>query len=102
MNIRVNFFSTPYMKRCAGWPSLLEQIKVQVGSMDELPCYTKTADGFLRMVMIALMKRSTKIIAVKMVWYQKDYMNLWLLFQQKLQLRSIALTKHLGGLKDMK
>ncbi|KAF7816214.1 Structure-specific endonuclease subunit SLX1 [Senna tora] len=45
MNITVNFFSTKYMKHSAGCPSLPEHMKVQIGSMDELPCYTESFDG---------------------------------------------------------
>lgn len=39
LNLTVNLFSTKYMKHSAGCPSLPEQMKVQVCSMDELPCY---------------------------------------------------------------
>ncbi|XP_061364861.1 uncharacterized protein LOC133308268 [Gastrolobium bilobum] len=45
MNITVNFFSTKYMKHCAGCPSLPEHMKIEIGSMDELPCYTERVDG---------------------------------------------------------
>lgn len=45
MNITVNFFSTKYMKHCAGCPILPEHMKVEIGSMDELPCYTERVDG---------------------------------------------------------
>lgn len=40
LNLTVNYFSTKYMKLAAGCPSLPEQMRVQFGSMDELPCYT--------------------------------------------------------------
>ncbi|CAL0334744.1 unnamed protein product [Lupinus luteus] len=45
MNITVNFFSTKYMNHCAGCPTLPGHMKVKIGSMDELPCYTEGADG---------------------------------------------------------
>ncbi|XP_043724131.1 structure-specific endonuclease subunit slx1-like [Telopea speciosissima] len=38
-NLTVNFFSTKYMKHSAGCPSLPMHMKVQVCSMNELPCY---------------------------------------------------------------
>ena len=41
MNITVNFFSTKYTTHSAGCPSLPEHMKVQVCSMDELPCYAE-------------------------------------------------------------
>ncbi|KAF8397019.1 hypothetical protein HHK36_018657 [Tetracentron sinense] len=41
LNLTVNFFSTKYTKHSAGCPSLPEQMKVQVCSMEELPCYTE-------------------------------------------------------------
>uniref|UniRef100_A0A2N9G006 Uncharacterized protein n=1 Tax=Fagus sylvatica TaxID=28930 RepID=A0A2N9G006_FAGSY len=41
LNITVNYFSTKYTKHSAGCPSLPEHMKVQVCSMDELPCYTE-------------------------------------------------------------
>ncbi|KAK7845517.1 structure-specific endonuclease subunit slx1 [Quercus suber] len=41
LNITVNFFSTKYTTHSAGCPSLPEHMKVQVCSMDELPCYTE-------------------------------------------------------------
>ncbi|XWS71932.1 hypothetical protein CRYUN_Cryun03dG0181000 [Craigia yunnanensis] len=37
----INYFSTKYTKHSACCPSLPEQMKVQVCSMDELPCYTE-------------------------------------------------------------
>ncbi|KAJ7964301.1 Structure-specific endonuclease subunit SLX1-like [Quillaja saponaria] len=40
INITVNFFSTKFTKHAAGCPSLPQHMKVQVCSMDELPCYT--------------------------------------------------------------
>ncbi|XP_027178891.1 uncharacterized protein LOC113777869 [Coffea eugenioides] len=40
LNLRVNYFSTKYMTLTSGCPSLPEQMRVQFGSMDELPCYT--------------------------------------------------------------
>ncbi|RDX80672.1 Structure-specific endonuclease subunit SLX1 [Mucuna pruriens] len=45
MNITVNFFSTKYMKHCAGCPSLPEHMKIKIGSLDELPCYGEKVDG---------------------------------------------------------
>ncbi|KAG4974643.1 hypothetical protein AAZX31_11G186900 [Glycine max] len=45
MNITVNFFSTKYMKHCAGCPSLPVHMKTKFGSLDELPCYNKGIDG---------------------------------------------------------
>ncbi|XP_043707464.1 structure-specific endonuclease subunit slx1-like [Telopea speciosissima] len=39
LNLTVNFFSTKYLTHSAGWPSLPVHMKVQVCSMDELPCY---------------------------------------------------------------
>ncbi|KAE9598904.1 hypothetical protein Lal_00022685 [Lupinus albus] len=45
MNITVNFFSTKYMNHCAGCPTLPGHMKVKIGSMDELPCYTESANG---------------------------------------------------------
>jgi len=47
MNMTVNFFSTKYMKHCAGCPNLPEHMTVEIGSMDELPCYTERIDGLL-------------------------------------------------------
>ncbi|XVF05839.1 hypothetical protein REPUB_Repub05bG0207800 [Reevesia pubescens] len=41
LNITVNYFSTKYTNHSACCPSLPEQMKVQVCSMDELPCYTE-------------------------------------------------------------
>ncbi|KAE8682402.1 putative Methyltransferase-related protein [Hibiscus syriacus] len=40
LNITVNYFSTKYTNHSACCPSLPEQMKVKVCSMDELPCYT--------------------------------------------------------------
>ncbi|KAK7333140.1 hypothetical protein VNO80_29904 [Phaseolus coccineus] len=40
MNITVNFFSTKYMKHCAGCPSLPAHMKTKTGPLDELPCYS--------------------------------------------------------------
>ncbi|XP_059659859.1 uncharacterized protein LOC132306486 [Cornus florida] len=40
LNLKVNFFSTKYMKHSAGCPSLPDHMKVQFGSMDDLPCYS--------------------------------------------------------------
>ncbi|CAH9074814.1 unnamed protein product [Cuscuta europaea] len=40
MNLTVNFFSTKYTKHAAGCPTLPEQMKVRVCSMDDLPCYS--------------------------------------------------------------
>lgn len=45
MNMTVHFFSTKYMKHCGGCPNLPEHMKVETGSMDELPCYTERIDG---------------------------------------------------------
>eukprot|EP00268_Persea_americana_P034339 TRINITY_DN33981_c1_g1_i2.p1 TRINITY_DN33981_c1_g1~~TRINITY_DN33981_c1_g1_i2.p1 ORF type:complete len:428 (+),score=79.43 TRINITY_DN33981_c1_g1_i2:99-1382(+) len=39
LNLTINFFSTKYMKYTAGCPTLPQQMNVQFGSMDELPCY---------------------------------------------------------------
>ncbi|XP_012571281.2 uncharacterized protein [Cicer arietinum] len=47
MNMTVNFFSTKYMKHCAGCPNLPQHMTVEMGSMDELPCYTERIDGLL-------------------------------------------------------
>ncbi|XP_052187425.1 uncharacterized protein LOC127798127 [Diospyros lotus] len=40
LHLTVNFLSTKYTKYSAGCPSLPEHMRVQVCSMDELPCYT--------------------------------------------------------------
>ncbi|KAK7301613.1 hypothetical protein RJT34_12481 [Clitoria ternatea] len=45
MDISVNFFSTKYMIHCAGCPSLPDHMTVEIGSMDELPCYTERVNG---------------------------------------------------------
>ncbi|XP_020212113.1 structure-specific endonuclease subunit SLX1 [Cajanus cajan] len=45
MNITVNFFSTKYMKHCAGCPSLPVHMKIKIGSLDELPCYSENNDS---------------------------------------------------------
>lgn len=42
LNLTVNFFSTKYQKHIAGCPSLPGHMRVQVCSMDELPCYSGT------------------------------------------------------------
>lgn len=47
MNMTVNFFSTKYMKHCAGCPNLPEHMTVEIGLMDELPCYTERIDGLV-------------------------------------------------------
>ena len=47
MDMTVNFFSTKYMKHCAGCPDLPQHMTVEIGSMDELPCYTERVDGML-------------------------------------------------------
>lgn len=47
MDMTVNFFSTKYMKHCAVCPNLPEHMTVEIGSMDELPCYTERIDGLL-------------------------------------------------------
>ncbi|KAL5077165.1 hypothetical protein RYX36_016149 [Vicia faba] len=47
MDMTVNFFSTKYMKHCAGCPNLPQHMTVEIGSMDELPCYTERIDGLL-------------------------------------------------------
>ncbi|CAK8566057.1 unnamed protein product [Lathyrus sativus] len=47
MDMTVNFFSTKYMKHCAGCPDLPQHMTVEIGSMDELPCYTEKIDGML-------------------------------------------------------
>ncbi|KAL0370837.1 UNVERIFIED_CONTAM: hypothetical protein Sangu_0401800 [Sesamum angustifolium] len=39
LNLTVNFFSTKYQKYTSCCPSLPEQMRTQVCSMDELPCY---------------------------------------------------------------
>lgn len=46
LKLTVNFFSTKYMKDAYGCKSLPKQMKVQFGSMDELPCYTGHAQIF--------------------------------------------------------
>lgn len=46
LNLMVNFFSSKYTKHYAGCPSLPIQMKVQVHSMDELPCYTGDVDMY--------------------------------------------------------
>ncbi|THG19329.1 hypothetical protein TEA_009021 [Camellia sinensis var. sinensis] len=43
LHLTVNFLSTQYTQHSAGCPSLPEHMKVQVCSMDELPCYTNTS-----------------------------------------------------------
>lgn len=43
LNLTVNFFSTKYTQHSAGCPSLPKHMRVQVCSLDELPCYTGTA-----------------------------------------------------------
>ncbi|CAK9158044.1 unnamed protein product [Ilex paraguariensis] len=40
LKLTINFFSTKYQKHTSGCPSLPEHMKVQICSMDELPCYT--------------------------------------------------------------
>ncbi|KAJ0007123.1 hypothetical protein Pint_30642 [Pistacia integerrima] len=40
LSITVNYFSTKYMKHAASCPSLPDHMKVQVCSMNGLPCYT--------------------------------------------------------------
>ncbi|GAB4860214.1 hypothetical protein Ancab_011693 [Ancistrocladus abbreviatus] len=40
MNLTVNFFSTKHMKHAAACPSLPKQMKIQIYSMDDLPCYS--------------------------------------------------------------
>ncbi|XP_058782084.1 uncharacterized protein LOC131656368 [Vicia villosa] len=47
MDMTVNFFSTKYMKHCASCPNLPQHMTVEIGSMDELPCYTERVDGLL-------------------------------------------------------
>ncbi|XP_045825045.1 uncharacterized protein LOC123917391 isoform X1 [Trifolium pratense] len=47
MDMTVNFFSTKYMKHCAGCPNLPQHMTVEIGSMDELPCYTERIGGLL-------------------------------------------------------
>ncbi|XP_058190608.1 uncharacterized protein LOC131307890 [Rhododendron vialii] len=42
LKLTVNFFSTKYTKHSAGCPSLPKHMRVQVCSLDELPCYTGT------------------------------------------------------------
>ncbi|CAK9167013.1 unnamed protein product [Ilex paraguariensis] len=39
LKLTFNFFTTKYQKHTAGCPSLPKHMKVQVCSMDELPCY---------------------------------------------------------------
>ncbi|KAG5567086.1 hypothetical protein RHGRI_002599 [Rhododendron griersonianum] len=43
LKLTVNFFSTKYTKHSAGCPSLPKHMRVQVCSLDELPCYTGTS-----------------------------------------------------------
>ncbi|PKA50571.1 structure-specific endonuclease subunit SLX1 [Apostasia shenzhenica] len=40
LNLTVNFFSTKYMNHVAACPRLPKQMKVNICSMDEIPCYT--------------------------------------------------------------
>ncbi|KAL3517973.1 hypothetical protein ACH5RR_020562 [Cinchona calisaya] len=40
LNLTVNYFSTKYMNLAAGCPSLPDQMRVQLGCMNELPCYS--------------------------------------------------------------
>lgn len=40
LSLTVNFFSTKYQKHIAGCPTLPKHMRVQVSSLDELPCYT--------------------------------------------------------------
>ncbi|KAL6955363.1 hypothetical protein U1Q18_041333 [Sarracenia purpurea var. burkii] len=47
LHLTVNFFSTKYTKHSAGCPSLPDKTRVQVGSMDELPCYTGNIHNML-------------------------------------------------------
>ncbi|WJX31220.1 hypothetical protein P8452_19672 [Trifolium repens] len=47
MDMKVNFFSTKYMKHCAGCPNLPQHMTVEIGLMDELPCYSERIDGLL-------------------------------------------------------
>lgn len=47
LNITVNYFSTKYSKHSSSCPSLPEHMKVQVRSMDELPCYTERDESLL-------------------------------------------------------
>lgn len=42
LKLTVNFFSTKYTIHTAGCPSLPKHMRVQVCSLDELPCYTRT------------------------------------------------------------
>ncbi|KAL9250681.1 Structure-specific endonuclease subunit SLX1-like protein [Drosera capensis] len=41
MHLTLNFFSTKYMNHIAGCPTLPSQMKVQICSMDDLPCYSR-------------------------------------------------------------
>ncbi|CAA2994356.1 structure-specific endonuclease subunit SLX1 isoform X1 [Olea europaea subsp. europaea] len=45
LNLTVNFFSTKYKTYTAGCPNLPAQMRIQVCSMDELPCYTGTGSN---------------------------------------------------------
>ncbi|CAN1130715.1 Structure-specific endonuclease subunit SLX1 [Linum perenne] len=47
LNLTVNYFSTKYMNRSSGSPSLPKQMKVHVCPMDELPCYDETVNNGL-------------------------------------------------------
>ncbi|XP_020693353.1 structure-specific endonuclease subunit SLX1 [Dendrobium catenatum] len=41
LNLTVNFFSTKYTKHIAGCPRLPNQMRFNICSMDDLPCYAK-------------------------------------------------------------
>ncbi|KAL3829032.1 hypothetical protein ACJIZ3_017834 [Penstemon smallii] len=43
LNLTINFFSTKYQKYTSGSPTLPQQIRTQVGPMDDLPCYDENA-----------------------------------------------------------
>ncbi|XP_073057647.1 uncharacterized protein [Primulina eburnea] len=45
LNLAVNFFSTKYRNQTPGCPTLPQQMRTQICSMDELPCYNWSNTG---------------------------------------------------------
>ncbi|XP_073291623.1 uncharacterized protein [Primulina huaijiensis] len=45
LNLAVNFFSTKYRNQTSGCPTLPQQMRTQICSMDELPCYNWSNTG---------------------------------------------------------
>ncbi|XP_075515446.1 uncharacterized protein LOC142550087 isoform X2 [Primulina tabacum] len=45
LNLAVNFFSTKYRNQTSGSPTLPQQMRTQIHSMDELPCYNWSNTG---------------------------------------------------------